>query len=405
MPNRSTTLEYEPLEVVSGEIRIGEELSEFQELLKVWFFTCFAIGTSILCSVQLVAWLLVRLWLKRGHRYDLNEEPPCELDLNGSQLGDDLLDGDGQWETLSNRSLPPNDNEEAENSVQGPAFSVNSSASRDAPIPSVARNADNCESEPLLDMTDMIPGGLSMSNLSFEAPTGPDNGFSSSPRTSLHIAEPDFSAADEKTLLPSSHRHMTGNHVSEIIQESLDHAEPDETDTGTTLYEAENPLFENSFEVADTYSEWLESHQNQSSTGNERSQHSDNESTDRYMPPDSSPGALVGTNLKSSVELSTEGETTQSHSYVEIGGPSPLSTQDSYELWLAKHIQQREKEISKRDISTETVWGSSANYNEHAEEAIAEGHTGTQHGYNSASLLEQRHNDTASSCPSACLLQ
>ena len=404
MPSRLAIHEYEPLEVVSGEIRIGEELSEFQELLKVWFFTCFAFGISILCSVQLVAWFVVRLWWKRRHQYELNEEPPCELDLNGSQLGDDFLEGDGQWETLSNRSLPPNDSQEAENSVQGPDFLANSSASRDAPLPSVARDTDNCESEPLLDMTDLIPEGLSMSNLSFEARTGPDNGFSNSPRTSLHITELDFPAAschDESTMHPSSHTNMTDRHVSE----SLVYTELNETDTGTTLHEAENPSFENSFEVTDTYNEWLESHQSQSSTVNERSQQLDDESTDRYIPPDSSPEALEGTNFKSSVDLSNENETSQSHSYAENGGSSPLSTQDSYELWLAKQMQQRDNDISKLDIGAETMWGSSANYNEHVDEAITEGHTETQHGYNSASLLEQRHHDTASSCPSACLVQ
>jgi hypothetical protein len=96
--------EQDPIEVVAGEVRIGEELSHFQELLKVWFFTCYGIGASVFFVLQLSVWLIGRLWWNgRQDRNKLSEEPPCDLDLDGSQLGGEF---DDQWETISHRSDP-----------------------------------------------------------------------------------------------------------------------------------------------------------------------------------------------------------------------------------------------------------------------------------------------------------
>jgi hypothetical protein len=74
------------VEVVGGVIRIGEELSAFQELLKHWFYTCSCLGTLVFCVVFYILRLLLGfMWeaLKKRRRRQIgSDEPTCELDVD-----------------------------------------------------------------------------------------------------------------------------------------------------------------------------------------------------------------------------------------------------------------------------------------------------------------------------------
>lgn len=117
------------IEVIRGEIRIGKELSEFQYMLKEWFFTCYLVGSSLLFVVQILIVVLIRmvrqrqdlLRRRRDVQHQLRDEASLNLNLNESQLeshqGDIAGSGnDGvvrddyapdDWEELH---LQPNDN-------------------------------------------------------------------------------------------------------------------------------------------------------------------------------------------------------------------------------------------------------------------------------------------------------
>jgi len=49
------------IEVMGGEIRIGEELSEFQELIKTWFYMCYCIGVIVFGMVYYVVFSIAAL--------------------------------------------------------------------------------------------------------------------------------------------------------------------------------------------------------------------------------------------------------------------------------------------------------------------------------------------------------
>lgn len=82
------------VEVVGGTIRIEEELSTSQEFLKDHFYTCYCLGTLMLCvGYYALLMLLGLIWdaIKevRQRRASL-QEPPCELDLETDDGFDDF---------------------------------------------------------------------------------------------------------------------------------------------------------------------------------------------------------------------------------------------------------------------------------------------------------------------------
>lgn len=66
----------EPVEVVAAEVRIGEELTWFQELIRTWFWTCSLIGSTFFAAIYFVAYQIGIVWLWTFH-----EEPPCDLNF------------------------------------------------------------------------------------------------------------------------------------------------------------------------------------------------------------------------------------------------------------------------------------------------------------------------------------
>jgi hypothetical protein len=99
--------------VTGGEVRIGKELHAFQEVLKEWYFTCFSIGTFVFGVVYSLIWTVIKSILEDYRRQQAEEEPPCELDLDGD---DDLNSEDlpsGQ-ETSSQEHMERSGNNEQE---------------------------------------------------------------------------------------------------------------------------------------------------------------------------------------------------------------------------------------------------------------------------------------------------
>jgi hypothetical protein len=120
----------ETLEVIAGEIRMGEELSYFQLLLKEWFFTCYLVGTCIFFALQVLLWFLFQVcWSKRRQRQFV-EDPLCDFDI-GSLQGGSLNE---RWEDIPG---PQEEQEEVGNDewedLPQPAQHDNSSASEAQP--------------------------------------------------------------------------------------------------------------------------------------------------------------------------------------------------------------------------------------------------------------------------------
>jgi hypothetical protein len=83
----------DPLEVVRGEIRIGKELTDFQFLLREYFFTCYIIGVMIISTIQTINLVVLRaMWKQQQHRRILRqmqeelEDSSHILDLDDSEL-------------------------------------------------------------------------------------------------------------------------------------------------------------------------------------------------------------------------------------------------------------------------------------------------------------------------------
>jgi len=60
--------------VVQGEVRIGKELSNFQNLLKDWFYTCAVVGVAFLFSLQVAMWTVAHVWVDRRRQLSLVED-------------------------------------------------------------------------------------------------------------------------------------------------------------------------------------------------------------------------------------------------------------------------------------------------------------------------------------------
>jgi len=86
------------VEVIGGELRIGEEVSEMQELLKTWFYTCYCIGTVVFGFIYYVLGLwLGWIWRKDRRRFHREEDETWGLDLqdDGADF-DDIHFGDSE---------------------------------------------------------------------------------------------------------------------------------------------------------------------------------------------------------------------------------------------------------------------------------------------------------------------
>jgi len=120
----------DPLEVIRGEIRIGKELSDFQFLLREWFFTCYIVGVIIISTMKIVGLLLLKALMNHRRRQRILRQMREEQDdiSEGLNLDESQLEGDlgnnHEWE-----DLPPMGEDTAE---VGP----DSDLPREEPVPS-----------------------------------------------------------------------------------------------------------------------------------------------------------------------------------------------------------------------------------------------------------------------------
>jgi hypothetical protein len=95
-----------PIEVVQGEVRIGKELSTFQNLLKDWFYTCAVVGVALLFSLQVVMWTVAHVWVDWRRQLALVEDdsPHDASDtVNGGHTDifhDDDNNDDDEWDDM-----------------------------------------------------------------------------------------------------------------------------------------------------------------------------------------------------------------------------------------------------------------------------------------------------------------
>jgi hypothetical protein len=92
------------IEAIGGEIRIGEELSPFQEMIKTWFYTCFCVGTVAFAILFYLSFILLqwifetwkeRLKVRRGYDEEFDFDIDLDLDDNFQDVGS--FDYDDDW--------------------------------------------------------------------------------------------------------------------------------------------------------------------------------------------------------------------------------------------------------------------------------------------------------------------
>lgn len=66
----------ETVEVVAAEVRVGEEFTSLQEIIRTWFWSCFLVGSMIFALLYFVAYHTIIL-LCLSNR----DEPPCDLNV------------------------------------------------------------------------------------------------------------------------------------------------------------------------------------------------------------------------------------------------------------------------------------------------------------------------------------
>ena len=145
----------ETLEVITGEIRVGEELSHFQLLLKEWFFTCYVVGTCVFFALQVLLWFLFQVcWSKRRQRQFV-EDPFFDLDLGSLQGGS----WNEQWEDIPG---PQQEQEEGGNDewedLPQPGQHDNSSASEAQPDRQVPQTESSSQSNNFQRTSDSTEG-------------------------------------------------------------------------------------------------------------------------------------------------------------------------------------------------------------------------------------------------------
>lgn len=70
-----------PVEVVAGEVRIGKELNQWQQVLKDWFYACYFVGTMVLLGAHIAAWMILEYyWGENKDEYGAPYfDPSCDF--------------------------------------------------------------------------------------------------------------------------------------------------------------------------------------------------------------------------------------------------------------------------------------------------------------------------------------
>lgn len=85
------------MEIIGGAIKIGKEHNVYQQVMKDWFFTCALIGTLSFAAWYVVFWHFLQLVLAviretKANNYAVDDEPPCDLDMDDDEFFRDFDD-------------------------------------------------------------------------------------------------------------------------------------------------------------------------------------------------------------------------------------------------------------------------------------------------------------------------
>jgi hypothetical protein len=107
------------VEVLQGQVHIGKELTEFQLLLKEYFFTCLSFGTGFFYGIQ-VLFILIIKWCfdykrqqRENGRINYDDDGFNDIDVSENLEFDEMTNNDNnnainQNDTNDN-SVPPNE--------------------------------------------------------------------------------------------------------------------------------------------------------------------------------------------------------------------------------------------------------------------------------------------------------
>lgn len=119
VPPATFTQRQQPMvEVVRGDLLIGKELNAFQEMLKVWFYTCYSTGTLLFAGFYVMVWSILRIiWQEVRRSYFWENMDLGDLDLSVAEDGDDVFqDFEAEREPFAEDSdSPPGVSREPDN--------------------------------------------------------------------------------------------------------------------------------------------------------------------------------------------------------------------------------------------------------------------------------------------------
>jgi hypothetical protein len=160
------TRHHQVVEVTGGDLLIGKELNELQEMLKVWFYTCYLIGTLIFAGFYMVQWSLARIIWQELRRRSFQEEEPAihfDFDLNEADMDD-------MFEDITLPSDEPPPAQDADTSFRGRPFQRESSdteeeAWEDLFYPASMNDADPQPDSPISHPEPDVPSSQTRPNV------------------------------------------------------------------------------------------------------------------------------------------------------------------------------------------------------------------------------------------------
>lgn len=148
-------------EIIGGQLRIGEELDAFQELLREWFYVCLCFGTTVFSGIYFVLWLCLKEIAAAIQRRYALDEMSVQLDLD-----------EGSDQPGMQNDRPVNLNDTAEDETQN--HTERQQGSLDHPSVPVVEDDDSDQWEDLQFPESNGHVGMQGDNSSFSTPLQPE---------------------------------------------------------------------------------------------------------------------------------------------------------------------------------------------------------------------------------------
>lgn len=106
----------EVLEITQGHLHIGKELSDLQQLLKDWFFTCLVIGTSFFYGVQVMLLMGLQWYWEIQREQRQREQVNLEDDASDNLVFEEMTENGNRDSEIGNESTeepPQSDNDQS----------------------------------------------------------------------------------------------------------------------------------------------------------------------------------------------------------------------------------------------------------------------------------------------------